>query len=332
MSVSTVSRFLNGQLTLRPDTEERVSAALDALGYAAPARRGKDEPAEARIEQDTIALVVPQIGNAYFSRIAAAVIAAAEAYGLSVLLASTRNNMRKQVDYVNLLREKGISGLIYAGNYRSNTAVSRVIGEGLPVVLVDEQQADVPPVDTVLVDDYAGAYQAATYLLSLGHVRIAFVGGPPELFSVSERHRGWRDALERAGIEADQQLQLNGAFSEEFGAAALSHLLAAAEPPTAVFAASDTIALGLLSAARRLSIDVPRNLSVVGFDDVPAASLVTPRLTTVHTPLEKMADAAVRMLVERLDGLSSQARTAVTSVSLVTGESAAVPFALSTAS
>jgi DNA-binding LacI/PurR family transcriptional regulator len=319
VSVSTVSRYLNGQLSLRPDTELRVIEAMEAVGYTQPS---KPQRVVVRPRADSVlGLVVPLIGNTYFGHIADAIVKAAEAHGLPVLITSTLNHSRKQLDYVDLLVEKGVSGLIYAGNFASNKALAAVVGAGVPVVVIDEQISGLPPVDTVLVDDYAGAYQAVSYLVTLGHTRISLVTGPSTLRSVKERTRGYRDALVRAGLDPSAQTLLSGAFSEEAGTAALSHLLASPEPPTAVFAASDTIALGLLSAARTFGVSVPGELSVVGFDDMPNASLVTPRLTTIHTPVDKMAAAAVALLIERIDDSTREAQTVVTPVSLIIGGS-----------
>ncbi len=317
VAVSTVSRYLNGQLLLKPDTESRVLQAMEELGYARSTRSVKSKSTRAGV----IGLVVPQIGNTYFGRIAESVVAAAEGQGLSVIITSTLNHSRKQLEYVELLAEKDVAGILYAGNYTSNRALSSVIESGLPVVVIDEALEAAPPVDTVLVDDYAGAYQAVAHLASLGHERIALVTGPHGLHSVQERKRGYVDALTKAGIDPISQVQMTGAFSEDFGVGALSHILASPNSPTAVFAASDTIALGIMMGARSLGVTIPDDLSVVGFDDAPGASYITPRLTTVRTPVEKMASTAVAMLVDRIDNPGRAVQTAVTAVALVVGES-----------
>jgi len=323
VAVSTVSRYLNGQLTLKPDTESRVLQAMETLGYSRSPRSAKGRATRPSV----IGLVVPQIGNTYFARIAEAVVSAAEAQGLAVIIVSTLNHSRKQLEYVDLLASKDVEGIIYAGNYASNRALSAVIESGTAVVVIDEALEDAPPVDTVLVDDYAGAYQAVAHLASLGHERIALVTGPAGLNSVSERTRGYTDALIRAGIDPEKQTKLSGAFSEDFGVGALSHLLASPASPTAVFAASDTIALGIMTGAKNLGVKIPGDLSLVGFDDTPGAGYVSPRLTTVRTPVDKMASTAITMLVERMDNPDRPVSTAVTAVALVVGDSSAAPSA-----
>ena len=320
VSVSTVSRYVNGQLSLKPGTEARVLAAMESLGYPHSRRVTRPRPASTGV----IGLIIPSIGTMYFGRIAEAVVAAADVNGFSVLTASTFSRVRKENDYVDLMLQKSVDAIIYAGSHTTNAALERVIASGVPVVVIDEA-IEGSSVDTVLVDDYAGAYQAVAHLTSAGHRRIALLSGPRGLTSVVERTRGFRDALAKAEIDPDEQLVLSGAFSEDFGVGAVSHLLAAKEQPTAVFAASDTIALGVLIGASNLGIRVPEELSVAGFDDVPAAGYVSPRLTTVRTPVDRMASSAIAMVVERLADPARVPTTNVVPVALVLGETVASP-------
>lgn len=321
VAVSTVSRYLNGQLALKPDTESRILRSMEELGFSRNARSTRSKASRSGV----IGLVVPQIGNTYFGRIAESVVAAADAHGLAVLMTSTLNHSRKQLEYVDMLASKDVAGIVYLGNTTSNRALSGLIESGLPVVVIDEALVGTPPVDTVVVDDYAGAYQATAHLTSLGHERIALVTGPGGLKSVAERRRGYTDAMVRAGLDPDAQVHLSGAFSEDFGVGALSHILAASSSPTAVFAASDTIALGIMLGAKNLGVRVPDDLSIAGFDDTPGAGYVTPRLTTVRTPVDRMAASALTLLVERIDHGSTAVQRVVTPVALVVGESTAPP-------
>jgi len=133
------------------------------------------------------------------------------------------------------------------------------------------------------------------------------VSGPAELGSVQERRRGYCDALNKGGIDPESQLNLAGHFTEQFGASALPRLLAADEPPTAAFVASDYIALGMLSAAETHGIRVPEDLSIVGFDDIRFSQYVRPRLTTIRSPLERLARTGVELLFDRLAGTEAGA-------------------------
>ncbi len=319
VAASTVSRYLNGQLRVSPATEAKVLEAVAELGYVpnAPARN------LARRRSGVIGFVVPEISNPYFGAIADYVVEAVERHGRLVLLCSHRSQSVKQASYIDLLDSGAIDGMLYLGSFRSNERLAAAIADGLPVVVVDEPIAGLPPVSSVVMDDYAGGYQATSYLVALGHRRIAFVSGPAELGSVQERHRGYCDALRKGGIEPGGQVNLAGQFTEQFGMSALPHLLAAAQPPTAAFVASDYIALGVLSAAEVHGIKVPDDLSIVGFDDIRFSQYVRPRLTTIRSPVDRLAQQGVELLFERLQDPKAPARTQVLPVELVIRESAA---------
>jgi DNA-binding LacI/PurR family transcriptional regulator len=318
---STVSRYLNGQLRVSPATEARMLDAVRQLGYVPNAQARN----LARRRSGVVGFVVPEISNPYFGAIADYVVEAVERHGLLVLLCSTRSQAVKEASYIDLLASGTIDGMLYLGSFRSNERLATAITGGLPVVVIDEPIADAPGVHTVVMDDYAGGYQAASYLVALGHQRIAFVSGPAELASVQERRRGYEDALRKGGLDPDSQLVLAGHFTEQFGMSALPRLLAGPQPPTAAFVASDYIALGMLSAAETHGVRVPGDLSVVGFDDIRFSQYVRPRLTTIRSPLERLAQVGVELLFERLAGGPSEARTEVLPVELIVRESAGPP-------
>jgi len=321
VAASTVSRYLNGQLKVSPATEAKVLEAVAELGYV-PNAVGRNL---ARRRSGVIGLVVPEISNLYFGTIADYAVEAVERHGCLVLLCSHRSQSVKQSSYIDLLASGAIDGMLYLGSFRSNERLAVAIADGLPVVIVDEPIAGLPPVSAVVMDDYAGGYQATSYLVALGHRRIAFVSGPAELGSVQERFRGYRDALAKGGIGTEDQVRLSGQFTEQFGMSALPYLLAAPEPPTAAFVASDYIALGVLSAAEAHGIAVPGDLSIVGFDDIRFAQYVRPRLTTIRSPVDRLAQTGVELLFERLADPRAPARTQVLPVELVIRESAAAP-------
>jgi DNA-binding LacI/PurR family transcriptional regulator len=321
VAASTVSRYLNGQLKVSPATEAKVLEAVAELGYV-PNAAGRNL---AHRRSGVIGFVVPEISNPYFGTIADHVVEAVEQHGRLVLLCSHRSQSVKQSSYIDLLATGAIDGMLYLGSFRSNERLAVAISDGLPVVVVDEPIAGLPPVHTVVMDDYAGGYQATSYLVALGHRRIAFVSGPDELGSVQERLRGYCDALRNAGIDPGGQVRLSGQFTEQFGMSALPHLLAAVESPTAAFVASDYIALGVLSAAEAHGIRVPDDLSIVGFDDIRFSQYVRPRLTTIRSPVDRLAQTGVELLFERLRDPHAPARTEVLPVELVIRESATAP-------
>jgi DNA-binding LacI/PurR family transcriptional regulator len=321
VAASTVSRYLNGQLKVTPATQARIVDAVASLGYVANYQAKN----LARRRSGAIGFVVPDVSNPYFGTIADHVVEAVELRGLMVLLCSTRSQAVKESSYIDLLASGAIDGMLYLGSFRFNVRLAAAIHGGLPVVVVDEPIAGLPEVHSAVMDDYSGGYQAASYLVALGHRRIAFVSGQAELGSVVERRRGYCDALVKGGIDPDAQLNLPGHFTEQFGASALPRLLAGPEPPTAAFVTSDYIALGMLSAAETHGIRVPEDLSIVGFDDIRFSQYVRPRLTTIRSPVERLAQIGVEMLFERLNGTAGPARTEVLPVELIVRESAGPP-------
>lgn len=312
VSVSTISRYFNGHLRLRPETESRVQSAAAQLGYQpiTPRRPRQNKGRRA------IGMIVPHVSNSYFGALVDAVARFADAQGYWVSVAPTLDNSRGQLDSVTMMTNLGVEGLVYIGNYRTNAALEEAADDNLPMVVVDEDIAGIRPTDTVLVDDYAGSYQATTFLCAQGHKEIALFTGPRALRSSQQRERAFRDALTGHEIDPDEQLVLHGSFNEDFGSAALSRLMSTPRRPTAVFAASDAIALGILGAARTFGITIPADLSVVGFDDIPEARLVTPALTTVRTPLEQMARQAVTLLIDRIEGTTEEPQTTLVPVRL----------------
>src|SRR5487761_1141998 len=316
-----VSRYLNGQLRVSPATEERMLDAVRDLGYVPNAQAQN----LARRRSGVIGFVVPEIGNPFFGAIVDLVVEEGGRRGLQGPLWSTRRPAVKEAGDIDLLASGAIDGMLYLGSFRSNERLAAAIRGGLPVVVVDEPIAGLPEVHAVVMDDYGGGYQAASYLVALGHRRIAFISGPAELASVQERRRGYDDALRKGGIDPGAQLSLAGHFTEQFGMSALPRLLAAGQPPTAAFVASDYIALGILSAAETHVIRVPQDLSVVGFDDIRFSQYVRPRLTTIRSPLDRLARVGVELLAERLAGTGTPPRTEVLPVELIVRESAAPP-------
>lgn len=321
VSVSTISRYFNGQLRVRPETEQRIHDAVAALGYPQVSPRPTRQPTD----RHAIGLLLPHLGNSYFSALADFAARAADAQGYSAVIVPTLENLRSQQDTVDMVIDFGVDGLIYLGGSRINPALVTAQRNRVPVVVVDEDIAGIAPADKVLVDDYAGAYQATAHLCTQGHTEIALLTGPTTLKSSQERHRGFADAMTGAGLDPDAQFILHGTFDEDFGSAALSRLVAAPRRPTAVFAASDVIALGILGAAGNLGVSIPQDLSVVGFDDIPEARLVTPRLTTVRTPLAQMARTAVSLLIDRIGGSTVQTATTLVPVRLEVRESTRAP-------
>jgi DNA-binding LacI/PurR family transcriptional regulator len=319
VATSTVSRYLSGKLSVTADTERRIRAAADALGYVA----NHSARTLASGRTDVVGLVVPELSNPFFAVLADLIVDEAAQRGLAVLVGSTRGNQSRESNYSDRLASGLVDGLIYVGMHRTNDRLASVVRAGLPVVVADEPLNGLPEVDTVVVDNFAGAFQATSYLLGLGHGRVAYVGGPPELYSAQERLRGYTAALHRVGQDIDKNLIQSGSYTEEFGVNVLPHLLSQGRPPTAIFAASDFIALGLLRAAETYSLDVPGDLSLTGFDDIPLNSRLRPRLTSVAQPVDQIARVCIDLLVARIRTPGATPQTRTLPVTLTVRDSAA---------
>lgn len=319
VSTSTVSRYLRGQLAVSAETQRGIDDAVESLNYVPLTRR---RPA-AKLQQNVFGLVLPGLSNAFFAALADAIADEVALLGGSLVLCTTRDVRRREEAYTELLEAKSVDGMLYLGAHASNRRLAAVIRRGLPVVVVDEPQTKLPPVTTLTVDNFTGAFHGTTYLLGMGHRRIAYIGGPSTLATEKERRRGYEEALQRNGLVPSEELIIGGAYSRRFGAAALPHLLRMEPMPTAVFCASDESALGLMSAARTFGLALPDDLSILGFDDTIPARYTTPPLSSIHQPVTDIAKNAVEMLAARIDNPSAKPETRTLPVELVVRESVA---------
>lgn len=321
---STVSRYLNGQLRLTPLIAERIGEAIATLQYVPHAVARNLATGESR----TIGLIVPGVTNPFFAFVAEEVEALASAHGYSLLLCNTKGLAEREGAYVDLLSRGGIAdGFIYVGMHPRNARLGAAIQRGCPIIVVDERIDGVPPVSTVFVDNYGGAFAATQHLLELGHRRIALSGGREDLMTTRERHAGYRAALEVAGLDVDPALAIFASYSEEAGHDAFVRFRALPDPPTAIFATADAIALGLYAAAAEHGLRIPDDLSVVGFDDIPVAQRLGPPLTTVRQPLHLIGQAACDLLLRRLQERDDTPHYMVLPVDFIVRHSASAPSA-----
>ena len=297
VSRATVSRYLNKTLDLPADTASRIDKAVQKLKYrpnriARGLKRGKT---------DSLGLVVPDIANPFYGALASHVEAEAEAAGLSLTLYSSRNRLEREILLLDQQASRLVDGLIFLTNHSGNGLLSRRINSQGRIVLLDE---DVPSTvaPKVFVDNERGGYEATRHLIEMGNREIAHVTGPKDLFSVRARYAGYKRALREAGIALNRSLILFGTYTPEFGRAAVARLFAQTSIPSAVFASSDYIIVGILEALRNLNLTVPGEISVIGFDDLIFTQLLHPPVTTVRQPIAELAQAGVRILLDCIRG------------------------------
>jgi DNA-binding LacI/PurR family transcriptional regulator len=302
VSVRTVSNVVNGFAQVAPATRARVQASIDALGYrpnmaARTLRRGRT---------GLVALVVPGVDSPYFAELATHAFRLAEQRGLTVLVEQTDGDPARELALLQGRRNHLVDGVVFSP-WTVPDDVLASHPRTLPMVLLGEHD-DSTTWCRVAVDNIAAAREATQHLLSTGRRRIAAVGVNPGFAHATSRHRllGYRAALEEAGHAVDEAREAPvDKFKREDGYRAMQRLLDAPEPPDAVFCFTDELALGALRAAAERGLDVPRDLAVVGFDDIEDGRFARPALTTVSPDKAGIARVALDLLQAQLDGGST---------------------------
>lgn len=321
VSYSTVSRVVNGLPNIKAETRERVEAAMAQLGYVAHL----NARALATGRSNQIGLLVQQIADAFFLGVIEGVDRAVMDAGYDLLLCTTHDRREKEASYVARLTHGMVDGLLVLMPRGLPDYLDGLIEARTPFVLIDHD-GDAPGADVVNAANTEGARAAVEHLLDLGHTRIAIITGALATGSSHSRINGWRAALTAAGLSAPDALLVEGDFEEVSARAAAHELLALAEPPTAIFASNDRAAFGVLTAAAERGLRVPDDLSVVGFDDEPAATRTTPSLTTVRQPLRAMGRTGVERLLARMRDPDAEPQRIVLPTELVVrGSTGRVP-------
>jgi LacI family transcriptional regulator len=248
-----------------------------------------------------VAAIVPVVYNLYFSAIVSGVVEAAYEHELGLVLWPTQHEHASEVSMVDRVTRGAADGALLILPQLSGEELARLLDGSCPFVVVNPRLPLEGRVPCVSAAHRSGADQAMEHLLALGHRRIAAITGPPGRVATEDRRTGYRAALTAAGIEREPALEVEADFQFEPGADAAGSLLDLPEPPTAIFAFSDSIAIGALDAARERGVRVPEDLSIVGFDDSQFATVVAPRLTTVRQPLAQIGRTAVGLLLRLLE-------------------------------
>ena len=295
VSVSTVSRYVRGELRVTGDTERRIRAAMDELGYHPPSRQ---------IAPGRVALVIPDLSNPYFADLAQSVAQAGLARELETTIHLTGGISHREQGLVSAaVEDPTLLGVFYVGTNRYNPALRTAVGRK-PLVVLDEplEESDAEGIPFVGADNFSGSYQATSYLISLGHERIAHIGGPADSQSARHRLQGYCSALEAHGIDTDGELVFRGPYSEKFGASVLTYVTRLDPMPTALMVASDIAAVGIISAAAANGIAIPQDLSIVGFDGIGVGAWLRPKLTTVVQPIREITATGFAEILRICDG------------------------------
>ncbi len=322
VSRTTVSLVLNNSPHVRisAETRRRVLEAARQLNYYPNAA------ARSLVSQRamTLGLILSQTPEQVFAdpflpQVLLGVNSVAQRAGYRILL-ETITTPDNRDTYITLAREKRIDGFILSGPRSDDQALRELHADGFPIVLLGQlRDTTIPFVD---VDNIAAAFIAVHHLVNLGHRRIGLItNGPTHYTASQDRLEGYRRALEKAHIPYDPQLVMFGNFREESGREAMERLLDLDPPPTAVFAASDAIALGAMVAIRRRGLRIPEDIALVGFDDIPLAAYVDPPLTTVRLPAFELGREAAQLLVDIVEGRPRTSLHVTLNTTLVVRES-----------
>jgi LacI family transcriptional regulator len=326
VSVATVSRVLNGRSDVSEETRSLVTRVMREHGYRGTRRTGRTARGAANGGPDlVVGLLVPLVERVYFSAIFAGAAEALYEQNIKLMLTPTLHEHEREISlFAWLMHGVADSALLILPD-ESSDELEALLDQGYRYVVVDPRKPLAERIPSVSAAHASGADQAMQHLLSLGHRRIAAVTGPAGWQATEDRRRGYYAALAGAGILPDAELEVEGDFEIAGGVRAGEELFDLRNPPTAVFAFNDLLAIGVIQAARSRGLRVPEDVSVVGFDDLEFATIVTPPLTTVRQPLAEMGRTAVSMLVRLLENKRFETLHVQLGTRLVVRESTAPP-------
>lgn len=317
VSVSTVSHVINETRFVSTETSVRVISAMDDLNYQpnklASSLRRKDKRTQ------TLGLLVPDSMNPFFTEALRGVEDACFEANYNVFLCNSDNRPEKELEYLDVLIGKQIDGIILIST-GTQDSLDLLKHNKITPVLVDRELGQ-NTCDSVMVENELGGQIATQYLIELGHKRIACITGPSFLTPSAKRVHGYRKTMGAAGLPINEAWVVQGDFRPQSGYSVMNTLLALPDPPTAVFACNDLMAIGAMHAVHEQSLQVPDDISIIGFDDIMFASYTMPPLTTVSQPSYEMGLIAAEILINRLSDSRSQSRQEILSPTLVIRES-----------
>lgn len=295
VSFGTVSRVINNDVHVKEETRERVLQAMQRLGFVA----NRQARSLAGGKSNSIGVLVPDLGTGYIGEIIRGIDAELSLTDLDLILYTAHRTASKEANYVANLAKGMVDGLLLVLPRCPADFVGILTEREFPFVLIDHQGTghDCPAVGAT---NWQGAYNATEYLIKLGHQHIGFISGSMDLGCAVDRLEGYRAALRTHHLPDTPELVYEGSFYQPDGFAGASALLDLPVPPTAIFVSSDVMAMGVMDAVRDRGLHVPADVSIIGFDDIPQASVIRPALTTVNQPLEKMGRVATQMLLDLL--------------------------------
>jgi LacI family transcriptional regulator len=318
VSIATVSHVINETRPVSDELRDRVLDSMDHLGYQpntiARALRSK--------HSNTIGLIVPDGRNPFFAEVAQGIEEVSLEHEYSLILCDSGNDLGKVLIHTKNLSAKRVDGIIFTTSGDDFEDINSLIDENIAVLVID---LDASPIvaDAVLFDNFKGGRLATQHLLELGHRRIACITGPSRQSLRRDREKGYSSALSDAGIPEDKSLVREGDFQPSSGYYHALDLLNSPDPPSAIFACNDLMAMGALRAAREVGLEVPAQLSIIGFDDIYLSAFTTPTLSTIRLPKREMGRLAGQILLRRIQDHTRAVEQTIVDLELIVRESTA---------
>ncbi|MGM0653373.1 MAG: LacI family DNA-binding transcriptional regulator [Bacillota bacterium] len=292
VSDATVSRVINNSPNVKPQTREKVLQAIEEFNfYPNSLARGMRSK-----KTNSIGLLLADITNPFYAETAKSIIEQADKYGYSIILCTTNNDLHEQQKYIEILLQRKVDGFIFASVHWKDPSLRTVVNSDVPFVLYNRKTSASASLNYVVLDNELGSYLAVEHLYNLGHRRIAMIRGPHTFSTGRERSHGYYKALKDFGLPLDESLVVQGKYSEKQSFDSAMKLLNADNPPTAIFASNDLMALSAYDAAMASGLSVPQDIALVGFDDIDIAAHRAIQLTTVSQNLNIMAEIAFNSL------------------------------------
>jgi len=296
-SMATVSRVVNGNTNVKPETRKKILATIERLGYRPNAvARGL-----ASKKTTTVGVVIPDISNPFFAEVTRGIEDIASMYHYNIILSNSDKKLEKELSLIDTLLEKQVDGLLFLGGEVTDAHLEIFNSTGVPVVLAatKDPHSNFPSVD---INHFCAAKDAVEQFIHAGHQRIAMISGPlTDPLTGYERFQGYKSALEKAGISFTDELVRVGNYHYQSGMDAMEYFLGLPDKPTAVFAASDEMAVGAIHKIQDNGLNVPTDIEVRGFDNTPISSMVRPLLSTVAQPQYDIGAVAMRFLTKHMN-------------------------------
>lgn len=303
VSKTLVSMVLNGygdKNGIKKETQERVIALTRELDYkpnqvARSLRLGKS---------NTIGLIVADISNAFYARMARNIEDECNKYGYNLIICSSDEKDAKEASLIRMLKDKQVDGLIISSTLVDNTEIMVMKNENFPFVLVDRYFPEIPDTNYVVIDNYKSSFKAVKYLIDMGHVNIAMLSiSPSHLTSVKDRNKGYFDAIKKGNINTDHYLHCQIPFEniEQSVEVSVERLLRYEQKVTAILTVNQNIALATLKSLKKFNVKIPDDISLITFDDLPIFEIITPSVTTISQPLDIISKNAVSVLMDEIN-------------------------------